>query len=205
MAEIKIERKIPIIPWLLGLLLLLAIGAGVYFAFYYGNNAEEEAVANEVTPNEILPVETEVIQTNTLPAAVNDFITFANEENQYADGEMEIHHQYTSDAIRKMADALVAIADKKGMAQQMNIQDLRTKLRADADEIQKNWKSTDHADHIKQAFLKVSGAVNQLSDANENLKKEANDIDVNKLTLDQKADVKDFIRKTANVMEQLAI
>ena len=160
MAEIKIERKKPIIPWLLGLILLAAIIGGVYIAFYYGNNAEEEAIAEEVTMNEIIPTETEVTGTNNLPAAVNDFILFANEEKQYANGEMEIHHQYTSDAIRKMADALVAIADKKGMADQMNVQELSKKLNADADAIQKNWKETDHADHIKQAFLQVSGAVN---------------------------------------------
>lgn len=206
MAEIKIERKTPIIPWLLGLLLLLFVVGGVYLAFNYGNTAEEEAIADEVTMDEIIPNETEVIETNNLPEAVNDFILFANEEKQYANGEMEIHHQYTSDAIRKMADALVAIADKKGMADQMNVQELSKKLNADADAIQKNWKSTDHADYIKQAFLQVSGAVNQLSDgsSNESLKKEANDIDVNKLTLDQKADVKDFIDKTASVMKQLA-
>ena len=207
MAEIKIERKKPIIPWLLGLLLLLAIGAGVYFAFYYSNNAEEkatEAVADEVPSNEILPEES--TETNSLPTAVNDFILFANEESPYQNGEMEIHHKYTSDAIRKMSKALVAIADKKGMSDQMNIQELSKKLNADADQIQKNWKSTDHADYIKQAFLQVSGAVNQLSDGsiNENLKKEANDIDVNKLTLDQKEAVKDFIDKTASVMKQLA-
>ena len=203
MAEIKIEhKKAPIWPWILGLLLLMLIGAGIYYYVIKDKQAETEVVANEIPQNEILPEETTA--TNTIPAAVTDFITFANEESPYQDGEMEIHHKYTSNAIRKMAAALVAIADKKGMSSQMNIQDLSTKLNADADEIQKNWKSTDHADHIKQAFLQVSGAVNQLSDANENLKKEANDIDVNKLTLEQKADVKDFINKTAIVMKQLA-
>ncbi|AFM05882.1 hypothetical protein Fleli_3563 [Bernardetia litoralis DSM 6794] len=204
MAEIKIERKKTIIPWLLGLLLLAAVIGGVYFAFYYSNNAESEVMADEVVPNEILPVE-ENTEANNLPTAVDDFIIFANEESPYQDGEMEIHHKYTSDAIRKMSAALVAIADKKGMADQMNVQDLSAKLNADADEIQKNWKSTDHADHIKQAFLQISGAVNQLSDgSSENLRKEANDIDPNKLTLEQKADVKDFIDKTASVMKQLA-
>ncbi len=206
MAEIKIEhKKAPIWLWLVGLILLMLIGVGVYFAVKGdGPETTDEVVANEISANEILPEET---TTNNLPAAVSDFITFANEENPYQEGEMEIHHQYTSDAIRKMSAALVAIADKKGMADQMNIQDLSKKLNESADEIQKNWKATDHADHIKVAFLQVSGAVNQLSDGypDENLKKEANDIDVNKLTLEQKADVKDFIHKTAKVMKQLAM
>lgn len=203
MAEIKIEhKKAPIWPWLLGLLLLMLVGAGIYFFVIKDKKEQIEVVANEI-PNEIIPVET----SNAIPAAVTDFIKFSDEENPYQDGEMEIHHQYTSDAIRKMSAALVAIADKKGMSEQMNMQDLSKKLNADADQIQKNWKETNHADYIKQAFLQVSGAVNQLSDGstNENLKKEANDIDVNKLTLDQKAAVKDFIHKTASVMKQLAM
>jgi hypothetical protein len=204
MAEIKIERKRRLIPWLLSLLLLLSIIGGVYLAFQVGDK-EAEVIASEIPENRILPEET-TTEANTLPAEVNDFILFANEENPYQNGEMKIHHQYTSDAIRKMADAIVVIADQKGMADQMNVQDLRTKLNADADKIQKNWKETDHADHIKQAFLQISGAINQLADGsiNESLKKEANDIDANKLTLDQKPDVKEFIDKTASVMKQLA-
>ncbi|PIY09116.1 MAG: hypothetical protein COZ18_08705 [Flexibacter sp. CG_4_10_14_3_um_filter_32_15] len=207
MAEIKIEqKKAPIWPWLLGLLLLMLVGVGVYFAVK-GDSPEttEEVVANEIPENEILPEET--AETNNLPAAVNDFILFANEEKQYADGEMEIHHQYTSDAIRKMGSALVVLADKKGMADQMNVQDLSTKLNAAADNIQENWKETDHADYIRNAFLQVSGALNQLADGstNESLKQAAKDIDPNKLTLDQKADVKKFIAETASVMKQLAM
>ena len=207
MAEIKIEqKKAPIWPWLLGLLLLMLVGVGVYFAVK-GDSPEttEEVVANEIPENEILPEET--AETNNLPAAVNDFILFANEEKQYADGEMEIHHQYTSGAIRKMGSALVVLADKKGMADQMNVQDLSTKLNAAADNIQENWKETDHADYIRNAFLQVSGALNQLADGstNESLKQAAKDIDPNKLTLDQKADVKKFIAETASVMKQLAM
>ena len=94
MAEIKIEqKKAPIWPWLLGLLLLMLVGVGVYFAVK-GDSPEttEEVVANEIPENEILPEET--AETNNLPAAVNDFILFANEEKQYADGEMEIHPYY---------------------------------------------------------------------------------------------------------------
>ena len=208
MAEIKIEKKTPIIPWLLGILLLLAVVAGVYFAFQVGDE-ETEVVANEVPENEILPVEEEVVvtETNTLPAEVNTFILFANEESNYTDAQMDIHHEYTATALRNMGDALEAIANKKGMANQMNIQELHKNLDAAADEIQKNWKETDHADHIRNAFLQVSGALNQLADGsiNESLKQEAKDVDPNTLTLEQKADVKDFIDKTASVMKQLAM
>ncbi len=207
MAEIKIEQKTPIIPWLLGLLLIAAIATGVYFAFQVGDEEDKEAIvmADEIPENEILPEES--METNNLPAEINDFVLFANEEKQYADGEMEIHHQYTSDAIRKMSSALVVLADKKGMTQQMNVQDLSTKLNTAADQIQENWKETNHADHIRNAFLQVSGALNQLTDGstNESLKQAAKDIDPNKLTLDQKAEVKKFIDKTASVMKQLAM
>ncbi|WP_375560576.1 hypothetical protein ACE193_23245 [Bernardetia sp. OM2101] len=209
MAEIKIEKKTPIIPWLLGLLLLLAVSTGVYFAFFYGNKAEQEAIANEITmnENEIVPDEVVVVETEMIPAEVNTFIAFANENREYEATQMDVHHEYTANALRHMGDALEVIAIKRGMADQMNVQDLHKKLDTAADEIQKNWKETDHADHIRNAFLQVSGALNQLADGsmNESLKKEAKDIDPNTLTLEQKADVQDFIDKTASVMKQLAM
>ncbi len=206
MAEIKIEKKTPIIPWLLGLLLLLLIGAGIYFGFRVDDNVETEVVANEVPENEILPEENNT-ETTTLPAEVNTFVMFANEENPYTDAQMDIHHEYTANALRHMGDALEALANKKGMAEQMNIESLHKNLDTAADEIQKNWKETDHADHIRNAFLQVSGALNQLTDGsiNESLKKEAKDIDPNTLTLEQKADVKDFIDKAASVMKKIAM
>ncbi|WP_338792143.1 hypothetical protein [Bernardetia sp. MNP-M8] len=205
MAEIKIEKKTPIIPWLLGLLLLLLIGAGIYFGFQI-NETETEVVANEVPENEILPEEN-TTETTTLPAEVNTFVMFANEENDYTDAQMDIHHEYTANALRHMGDALEALANKKGMADQMNVENLHKNLDTAADEIQKNWKETDHADHIRNAFLQVSGALNQLTDGstNESLKKEAKDIDPNTLTLEQKADVKDFIDKAASVMKKIAM
>ena len=206
MAEIKIEKKAPIWPWILGLLLLMAIGAGIYYATLNDNEVETEVVADEIPENEITPQETGA-DSNTLPAEVSAFIAFAEEDNPYAEGEMEIHHRYTGDALRKMGNALEALANKKGMADKMNIRDVHSKLDKAADEIQKNWKETDHADHIKKAFLMVSGTLNQLADGstNEDLRKEAQDIDPNTLTLEQKADVKDFINKTAKVMNQLAM
>ncbi len=204
MAEIKIEKKAPIWPWILGLLLLMLIGAGIYFAL---QDDEPEVVTEEIPANEILPMEEEVVETNTLPAEVNAFIMFAEEEATYTEKEMDIHHEYTGTALRKMGDALEALANKKGMADQMNVQALHTDLDAAADDIQKNWKEDDHADHIKKAFLKVSTALNQLADGSTdvNLKQEAKDIDPNTLTLEQKADVKDFIAKTAMVMKKIAM
>ncbi|WP_338763717.1 hypothetical protein WAF17_20285 [Bernardetia sp. ABR2-2B] len=208
MAEIKIEKKAPILPWILGLLLLLLVGAGVYFGFMVDKKADTEvvALADEVPENEILPEET-TTEVTALPAEVNTFVMFANEESNYTDAEMDIHHKYTGNALRHMGDALVALADKKGMSEEMNAQALHDELDTAADEIQENWKETDHADHIKNAFMKVSGALNQLADGStsESLKKEAKDIDPNTLTLEQKADVKDFIDKTASVMKQLAM
>lgn len=209
MAEIKIEKKTPIIPWLLGLLLLLLVGAGIYLGFQFQDNAQEELAANEVevTENEMLPDEVVVVETEMIPTEVNTFIAFANENQEYEATKMDVHHEYTANALRHMGDALEAIATKRGMADQMNVQDLHKKLDTAADEIQENWKETDHADHIRNAFLQVSGALNQLADGstNESLKKEAKDIDPNILTLEQKDDVKDFIDKTASVMKQLAM
>lgn len=210
MAEIKIEeKKTPILPWILGLLILLLIGVGVYFGFRVDDIAQTEVVANEVPENEILPVEEEVVivETTNFPTEVNTFIAFANENQAYQPTQMDIHHEYTATALRHMGDALEAIANKKGMASQMNVEELHKKLDKAADQIQKNWKETDHADHIRSAFLQVSGALNQLADGstNESLKKEARDIDPNTLTLEQKADVKDFIDKTASVMKQLSM
>ncbi len=203
MAEIKIEKKAPIWPWIVGLLLLMLVGAAIYFALADDN---EEVIVEEIPMEEILPMEEESA-VQTLPAEVQSFITFASEENNYTEGQMDIHHKYTGEALRKMGDAVLALAAMKGMSDNIDAPNLDTKLNAAADEIQENWKETDHADHIKKGFLLVSTALNQLAEnsTNVDLKQEAKDIDPNTLTLEQKADVKDFINKTAMVMQKIAM
>ena len=212
MAEIKIEKKTPIIPWIMGLILLAAVLGGVYFAFQVDDIYENDNVvmANEVSDDDdnikkrTYPESTTTVM---IPSEVNTFVAFANDDANYKEADMGVHHKYTGDAIRHMGDALVALAEKKGMSDEIKVQALHKDLDAAADDIQRNWKSTDHADHIKVAFLKVSTALNQLagSSADMNLKEEARRIDPNELTLEQKADVKQFIDKAAMVMRKLAM
>ncbi|WP_291725373.1 hypothetical protein [Bernardetia sp.] len=213
MAEIKIKKKTPIVPWILGLILLAAVLGGVYFAFQvddiYEKNNDNVAMADELPDNEITPVDdATVVGTELIPLEVNTFVAFANEENGYEeDAEMGVHHEYTGKSLRYMGDAIVALAEQKGMTDEINAKALHSDLDAAADDIQKNWKETDHADHIRAAFLKVSTALNKLAYTSNdtNLKKEARDIDPNTLTLNQKSDVKEFIDKTAMVMQKIAM
>lgn len=108
MAEIKIEKKKPVWPWIL--LLLVIVGIIVYFLVF----RDEET---NTTVIEETPVATE---TDAMGSEGSDAISGNAEIAAYVDyidsnrNEMGLDHEYTNEAFSKLIAATKAAADETG-------------------------------------------------------------------------------------------
>ena len=199
MAEIKIEKKAPIWPWIVGLLLL---ALALYFLFF-----KDTAVVTDgtTTTNDTIVDRTE-IQDNrqdTNLTGVAAFVAFVKND----DGNMTLDHEYSNDALNKLIDATEEVANKVGYDSKIDLE----KAREHADAITKDAEATTHADHIKMAAGMVSGVLQNMQKAKfTDLSAEANKakmssdaIDVKELTLNQKGKVKGFFADAADLLEKM--
>ena len=145
----------------------------------------------------------------TVPAKVSEFASFI--QNNPAGEMMKMEHDYTSDGIRRLADALGAIADQQEI-KDPNIEDKLDLLRRHADRLQEDRRSTEHADTVLAAFTLASDLIASIErQTSRNLKNEvaevrqaAEAIDPDKLVLDQKAEVETFFKRTSRLLNEMA-
>lgn len=208
MAEIKIEKKKPIWPWIL---LLLLIGAVV--AFFALNNDDDHNDVGEVYEKEAdsvavdeSPVDGEDFDADGVLSAFYAFVD--EDEKSYMDNkEMGIHHQYTHDALNKTVAALWAKASQIDYDIEA---DLGT-IEENAERIQKDPMATNHADLIRESFNKIANTVNKMQDSKypdlndkaDMLVAKAKKISPDELTLDQKKEVKGFFNGVAEVLKAM--
>lgn len=192
MAEIKVEKKKTIWPWVL---LALIIGALlVYFLFFRDKGEEVVTEKIENTTEEIIP--------NNDNNSVAAFITFV--EN---DDSMGLDHEYTNEAILKLTEATKAIADKHDY----NISQDLDQVKEHANNITKEPFATSHANNIRKATEVLANALHKMQESkfsnltNEaaEVKQAASSIDPNKLTLEQRDAVKTFFDKAANMLQKM--
>jgi hypothetical protein len=144
-----------------------------------------------------------------VPEGVSEFARFIRDNP--ASERMELDHNYTSDTIRRLADALSAISD------QQNIKDTDIKERLDllrgyADRLQEDRRSNEHADRVFAAFTLASDLIDSIErHISRNHKYEvaevrqaAEAVDPDKPLLDQKAEVETFLEKTSRLLSELA-
>ena len=206
MAEIKIEKKKSIWPWILGILLLAAIIYIVVVMMDEDNelvetDETETVVDNEGTRNELSDnLDAENATGNvTGIAAYMDYI-----QNNKA---MGLEHEYSHNALLKLIEATDEIAT-----------DLEVDIRADLDEaranantITKDPEKLNHADKIKNAGMIITRALRTIQQQKysdlksdiDGLEKEVNQINPQEKTLDQKNDVKSFFDKAADVLTKM--
>lgn len=199
MAEIKIEKKAPIWPWIVG---LLVIALAVYFLFF-----RDTAVVTDgtTTTNDTIADQTE-IQDNRDDAnlmGVAAFVAFVKNDN----GNMTLDHEYSNEALNKLIDATEEVSVKVDYDSKIDLE----KAREHAGEITKNPEATDHADHIKMATDMISSVLLKLQKAKfPNLQAEADKakmsseaIDVKELTLNQKGQIKSFFDDAADLLDKM--
>jgi hypothetical protein len=190
MTEIKIEKKTPFWPWLL---LLLGIVAAVWFFFF--RNDEVEALETIES--------TELVNTEENNSSVASYITFINSDLN----SMGIDHEFTSEALTKLTDAVDAKATEIDFDVQTDIA-IAKQL---AEEITKDPMAINHSNKIRSAADALSTSLQNMQQAKypalsaeaTDLKNAASAIEPEKLTLEQREAVKSFFRKAADLLSKM--
>lgn len=195
MAEIKIEKKKPIWPWILIGLLILAV---ILYFFVFNKNVTDKAV-NE-------PRDTTNVGMSAMPAAgdaVAEYVNFVKRDTV----NMAKDHEYSHEALNKLADATDAVSTKTGVDVKSNLDEVKQL----SQKITENPNATTHADDIKKAASIMSTALTtiqkakfpDLNSASEKLMNDAKAIDTQDLTLDQKGTVKTFYNCAADLLQKM--
>lgn len=193
MTEIKIEKKKPVWPWLLGTAALIA--AGVAFWLSGKDEGNEQPMA---TNDEKAWIDKK--EDNKTVAA---YVTFIESDTS----TMGLDHVYTHEALTKLANAVDAMA--KEVDYDVNADIAKTKEYAD--DITKNPLEDTHANKIRSAAEILSNALQNIQQArypslsNEaaGVKSAAMAINPDLLTLDQRDAVKSFFGKAADLLHKM--
>lgn len=205
MAEIKIKKKSPIWPWILGILAVLLILFLVFFTDDDDDVADglsddtTEMVTDDV--NQSMDNQTYVVSDAAM-SEISEFTTFVSK-----DAEMGLEHAYSHAALNKLIEATESIANS-----------LNVDISADLETARKNAESiTDdpldltHADKIKNAgSIVVNGLKTIQSQRFPNMESHTADVQ-NALmaitpgtkTLEQTAAVKNFFDKAAQLLTNM--
>lgn len=191
MAEIKIEPKAPVWPWLL--LALAVIALLLYFLVF---RAKKEPVADA-------PVVPALIDVHENNSTVSDYVNFIGADTS----TMTLDHAYSSKALLMLVDATRAMAGEIGFGVKGDLD--RAKECADA--ITVDPLVTTHADSIRKAADILSGVLHNMQEARyPTLVTEAAEVSTaaaavnpQTLTLDQREAVKKFFRKAAALLQKM--
>lgn len=196
MAEINIEKKSPKWPWVL--LIIIIIGVLIYL-FAFNEDDENVEVITEETTEE--PVETPQAALNN--STVTAFVSFIKEDPD----SMGLDHEFTNEALLRLTNAANAVANEINYDIKNDIDRVKTL----AEKITKDPFETTHANSIKEvAGILAQALQNMQQKAFSDLASEADqvknavaNIEVDVLTLDQKQEVKDFFRESADLLEKM--
>ncbi len=195
MAEIKIEKKSPVWPWIL--VALAVIGIVIYLVAFNDDDDSSEGIMDTT---ELQDTTRQDAPNN---ATVNSYVSFVEEHRD----QMGQDHEFTSEALTKLVNATEA------MAAEINY-DIRNDIdsvRMQADKVTQEPTATSHANSIREAADVLAGALQQiqknafpdLSNEADQVKNAASDIDGNELTLDQKDEVNNFFSESADLLEKM--
>jgi hypothetical protein len=199
MAEIKIEQKKPIWPWLLVGLIIVALF--VYFLVFRDNGENTEAVT-EPEPITITN-ETDLLgikENNDIVAAYVNFVENNKEK-------MSLDHAYTNEALSKLIEATNAIANEVGYDVQADIE----KAKEYAKMISSDPFETTHADNIRKADAILTNVLQNiqkakypgLTDEVVALKSATESIKLGILALEQKDAVKNYFAKASDLLQKM--
>lgn len=192
MAEIKIEKKQPIWPWILAALAVLAL-----LGYFFIDTDKDDDVAQESSETSDL---TSVQENNGTVAAYVDFVK--SDTNR-----MTLDHHYTSEALTKLTQATEAMANEADYDVQADLAEVKQY----ADQITDDAFETSHANSIRKAadiaarslknmqqakYPSLSAEADQVSSA-------ASAINPDVLTLDQKDQVKGFFDQAADLLAKM--
>jgi hypothetical protein len=199
MAEIKIEQKKTIWPWIIAGLVIAALL--IYFLVFRDNSKNTEAVTEaDYITNTNEPDPSGVRENNGAVAAYVNFV----ESNK---GKMSLDHAYTNEALLKLIEATNAKANEVGYEVRADL----GKARGYAKMITNDPHATTHANSIRKAvdiltnvlqniqkaeYPGLANEVKELKSASESIKPEV-------LTLDQKDAVKNYFSQASDLLQKM--
>ena len=191
MAEIKIEKKKPVWPWILilGILALL-----VYFMAFRDRDEPKQPTQTESASL------MEVKENNATVAAFVQFIEVQSKG-------MDVNHEYTNNALLKMTDATRAMAQEI----QYDVGTDLDKVKQEAQAITEDKYATSHADSIRNATGILATTLQNMQQAKypelaqevSALRNASDAIKPGVLTLEQKDQIKSYFDKGADVLKKM--
>ena len=192
MAEIKIEKKPPVWPWIL--LGLLLVGFLVYW-FALRDNDKDKMAMEEVENTETA--------TTAPTGAVAEYIAFVDNDPE----PMGLDHEFTNEAFMKLTAATQAVADQADYDLKADLDQVKEY----ANKIEVDPLETTHANSIRKAAEILAGSLHKMQEAKyptlaneaQSVVSAAGKIDPDVLTLDQKPAVKGFFSEAANLLRSM--
>lgn len=199
MAEIKIKKKAPIWPWIVGALIVALI---IYLLVSSNDTDDVDDRRVEETQQVVVP---DTMDTTDNTQRMNDI----QEYNSYVaeQSSMDMSHEYSSNALKKLVTATRAAADESDVDLNADLSEADKK----ADEMTNNPDSTKHSNMLKDAAQKITNALKTLQeDKYPDLKSQYQEvetavskIDVKKNLLDQKDAINGFFNRAGNLLTSI--
>jgi len=192
MAEIKIEKKKPVLIWILSALVVTAVL--IFFIYNYAFIEEVDEIPEATTS--LL----EVNENNSIVTAYVDFIEIDS-------NRMSLDHEFTNEALFKLTNATNAIADAAGYVVKADIDSVKMY----AEMITQDPFEVTHANNIRRAcniltkvlqkiqLAKYPGLTTEMSE----LENASRSINPDVLTLDQQDAVISFFNKAAVLLKKM--
>lgn len=209
MAQIRIEEKKTrgIIPWIVGLLLLVFLIWGVVEVF---DEADEEMYTEEVVEDDtyVAPVSAEIENDAEYLSPVVSFMEYTTE----MEGKMGLDHEFSHRALSLLAAATSTLAEARGVEDTADAESKSNRVMRMADEIMQEPYATDHADKIRMSALLITEILEEVDNHSynsasnveiENLREEAQAITAETLTLNQKEDIRSFFQQARMVLDRM--
>lgn len=198
MAEIKIEKKALVWPWILAALVIA--GLLVYFFMLPGDSNDDLNAGQEEQNTEMNASPATAVMPGDDGGAVASYVAHVD-----AGRNMTLDHDYTSGAISKLTEAVRAKAAQLDLDVTADLMEVEQY----AKQIQQDPMETTHANSIRSAADILARAMGNMQqrhypDLNKNadqVKEAATRIDPNTLTLEQRDAVKDFFDRSASLLQ----
>lgn len=207
MAEIEIEKKNPIWPWIL--ITILVIAALLYFFVWADDGTDDVDDMDDVNTEQIdnnNEIDNEA--SNYQDAENMQYVALINEYDTYInDPQMGLDHEYANGALMKLISAVDATANELGVDIKADLE----KARTEAQSISEDPLKVTHANSIKDSGKHILKALKtiqtekfpDMSNAYSDIDSAFSKIDAGKETLNQKEEVKAFFNKVSSMLNSM--
>lgn len=211
MAEIKIEKKKPVWPWiLLGLIILAVI---LYFVL--ADNDTDDVLEEENTEQVMTPMETEEdmdMEDMEMETWEDDNLSGDESVSNYMTHignteKMGIDHQYSSEALVSLINALENRAEEANINTSVEIEELKNDVR----DIKEDPQTLTHANTINNVGTKIVNLMEKMqkekfpniSQDVQEVRTALQNIQPSTPTLDQKDAVNSFYKEAGEVLQKM--